>query len=114
MWLGKEKTVTKFKDSTQAWTEHQPFLEQIRKNIKLNNEYLVNIYGISIGKEDTYLISDYSDCGSLHDFMYDREQRKYSVNSAIKWMMDAAEVHFKIRRIRYLYTYISSRFHIHL
>ncbi|XP_023170271.2 dual specificity protein kinase zak2-like [Drosophila hydei] len=91
MWLGKEKTVTKFKDSTQAWTEHQPFLEQIRKNIKLNNEYLVNIYGISIGKEDTYLISDYSDCGSLHDFMYDREQRKYSVNSAIKWMMDAAE-----------------------
>lgn len=93
MWFGKEKTVRKFKDITEQWLEYQSFVQEIRRSIELNNKYLVNIYGVSIGSESIYLISDYSDCGSLRDFLHGAEQRKYSVTRAINWITDAAEVY---------------------
>ncbi|KRG02891.1 uncharacterized protein Dmoj_GI26990, isoform C [Drosophila mojavensis] len=97
MWFGKEKTVRKFKDITDQWLQNQSFVQEIRRNIELNNKYLVHIYGVSIGSESVYLISDYSDCGTLLDYLHGEDQRKYSVICAINWITDAAEV--------YLYKY---------
>ncbi|XP_017857258.1 PREDICTED: mitogen-activated protein kinase kinase kinase 7-like isoform X2 [Drosophila arizonae] len=91
MWFGKEKTVRKFKDITDQWLQNQSFVQEIRRNIELNNKYLVHIYGVSIGSESVYLISDYSDCGTLLDYLHGEDQRKYSVTRAINWITDAAE-----------------------
>ncbi|XP_030244472.1 dual specificity protein kinase zak2-like [Drosophila navojoa] len=91
MWFGKEKTVRKFKDIAEQWLQHQSFVQEIRRNIELNNKYLVKIYGASMGNESIYLISDYSDRRSLLDYLHGEEQRKYSVTRAINWITDAAE-----------------------
>ncbi|XP_030078967.1 tyrosine-protein kinase JAK2-like [Drosophila hydei] len=90
-WLNMEKTITKLKFSTDQWTPTLSFKMKLNKNIRINSAFLVNLYGYSLGKEGIYLISDYSDDGSLHDYVHGGGRSKFSVNNLIKLMLDAAE-----------------------
>lgn len=98
-----EKTITKLKFSTDQWTPTLSFKMKLNKNIRINSAFLVNLYGYSLGKEGIYLISDYSDDGSLHDYVHGGGRSKFSVNNLIKLMLDAAEVYSQIRHIIHIF-----------
>ncbi|EDW28169.1 GL27129 [Drosophila persimilis] len=75
------------------------FYEAISKNIereitqlsRVAHENIVKLFGMATYQDETYLLMEYVEGGSLHDFFYGTVRREYSVQEALRWALQCAE-----------------------
>lgn len=85
-WRGEEIAVKLF-DYFNKFAERE-----ITHLARLKHENIIKVYGTSSDGEDTYLLMEYVDGGSLHDLLHGREQRKFSVEEAVNLARQCAKV----------------------
>ncbi|KAI8046585.1 putative mitogen-activated protein kinase kinase kinase 7-like isoform X1 [Drosophila gunungcola] len=98
---GGEVRMAKWKDQEIAVKVCEFLTNSLKKNAereithlsKINHENVIKVFGTA-SDDDTntnYLLMEYLEEGSLHDFLYADNQREYTVEQAVRWAFQCAK-----------------------
>ncbi|SPP83091.1 blast:Putative mitogen-activated protein kinase kinase kinase 7-like [Drosophila guanche] len=64
---------------------------EIAQLARVAHENIVKLFGMATYNDETYLLMEYVEGGSLHDFLYGAVRREYTVPEATNWALQCAE-----------------------
>ncbi|KAH8315999.1 hypothetical protein KR074_004636, partial [Drosophila pseudoananassae] len=81
IWRGEEiavKVFDYFNKNVRKFAERE-----ITHLVRLKHENVIRVYGTTKDGDDNYLLMEYMEGGSLHDFLHGQNQRQFSMEEAI-------------------------------
>ncbi|XP_030243668.1 mitogen-activated protein kinase kinase kinase 7-like [Drosophila navojoa] len=72
-------------------TETHKFEREARQMSRSGHKNIVRLFGSCFKGDCGYLVMDYEECGSLYEYLHDREQREYTMAMAIDWMIQCIQ-----------------------
>ncbi|XP_034660220.1 putative mitogen-activated protein kinase kinase kinase 7-like [Drosophila subobscura] len=85
-WRSQKIAVKKFYERIEESIERE-----ITQLARVAHENIVKLFGMATFKDETYLLMEYVEGGSLHDFLYGAVRREYTVQEATNWALQCAE-----------------------
>lgn len=67
---------------------------EIAQLSQIDHENIVKVYGMANDDDNAYLLMEYVEEGSLHDFLHGDAQREYTVEEAVRWAQQCVKVKF--------------------
>ncbi|BFF91549.1 putative mitogen-activated protein kinase kinase kinase 7-like [Drosophila madeirensis] len=85
-WRNQKIAVKKFYEGIKESIERE-----ITQLARVAHENIVKLFGMATYRDETYLLMEYVEGGSLHDFLYGAVRREYTVMEATSWALQCAE-----------------------
>ncbi|XP_017841229.1 dual specificity protein kinase pyk3 isoform X2 [Drosophila busckii] len=89
-WCEKEVAVKTFKNIKGHMETLSSCVMDFKKEVKqlsrADHINIIQLYGVTFDRDSAYLIMEYAECGSLHNYLYGREQRVYYASTVFNWM----------------------------
>ncbi|EDV95141.1 mitogen-activated protein kinase kinase kinase 7 [Drosophila grimshawi] len=87
MWSNKLVAVKEF----FASAEQKDIDKEVKQLSRVKHDNIIALYGICYAQQATYLIMEYAEGGSLHNFLHGKVKPAYSLAHAMSWALQCAE-----------------------
>ncbi|XP_030378982.1 mitogen-activated protein kinase kinase kinase 7 [Scaptodrosophila lebanonensis] len=74
-----------------ASAEQKAIETEVKQLSRVKHVNIIALYGLSSYQQSTYLIMEYAEGGSLHNFLHGKVQPAYSLAHAMSWALQCAE-----------------------
>lgn len=75
-----------------ASAEKKDIEKEVKQLSRVKHPNIIALHGISSYQQATYLIMEYAEGGTLHNFLHGKVKPAYSLAHAISWALQCAEV----------------------
>lgn len=87
-WRDRFVAVKKF----EANADQKAIETEVKQLSRVRHKNIIALYGISIEHKSKFLIMEYAEGGSLHNFLHGKIKPYYSTSHAMSWAHQCAEV----------------------
>lgn len=75
-----------------ASAEKKDIEKEVKQLSRVKHPNITSLYGNTSFQQATYLIMEYAEGGSLHNFLHGKVKPAYTLSHAISWALQCAEV----------------------
>lgn len=79
-----------------ASAEQKDIEKEVKQLSRVKHPNIIALHGICLAQQATYLIMEYAEGGSLHNFLHGKVKPAYSLAHAMSWARQCAEVRTSI------------------
>ncbi|EDV90637.1 GH14242, partial [Drosophila grimshawi] len=87
LWCDRTIALKEFRLERNSQSVLDSFNKELKMLESVHHENIVKLYGTSSHLETDYLLMEYAENGSLHDYLHGEEQRNYTMEDGIHWMI---------------------------
>lgn len=88
VWRDRYVAVKEFEPSS----EQKAIETEVKQLSRVNHPNIIALYGIATNQKYNYLLMEYAEGGSLHQFLHGKVKPYYSTAHAMSWARQCAEV----------------------